>query len=168
MTYLRKLFAAITPQAEPLPGQAANSAGGYSYPVDDWARLRRFLVLGSEGGSYYASERALSREGAHAVARCIAEDGLRAVAEIVGVSVAGRAPKNDPALFALALAATAADGETRRAALAALPQVARIGTHLLHFAAYAQAMRGLAGSRPGAAPRPGAAQALGLRAAPAR
>ncbi|MBX0327959.1 TROVE domain-containing protein [Oscillochloris sp. ZM17-4] len=119
-----------------------NSAGGYSYPVDDWTRLGRFLVLGSEGGSYYAAERALTLEGAHAVARCLAEDGGRAGAEIVAVSAAGRAPKNDPALFALAMAATAEAGETRRAALAALPQVARTGTHLLHFAGYVQALRG--------------------------
>ena len=140
MSYLRKT--AATPQSAPLPGQVANSAGGYSYPVDDWARMGRFLVLGSEGGSYYAAERALTLEGAHAVARCLAEDGARTVAEIVAVSVAGRAPKNDPALFALAMAATAEAGETRRAALAALPQVARTGTHLLHFAGYVQALRG--------------------------
>jgi 60 kDa SS-A/Ro ribonucleoprotein len=141
MNYLRKLLGP-TPQREPLAGQVANNAGGYSYPVDDWARLRRFLVLGSEGGSYYATERELSRENAEAVARCIAEDGPRTVAEIVAVSVAGRAPKNDPALFALALAAKADDLLTRRAALAALPQVARTGTHLLHFAAYAEGLRG--------------------------
>ena len=141
MSYLRKIHGS-TPQSAPLPGQVRNSAGGYSYPVDDWARLGRFLVLGSEGGSYYAAERALTLENAHAVVRCLAEDGGRVVAEIVAVSVAGRAPKNDPALFALALAATAEADETRRAALAALPQVARTGTHLLHFADYVQALRG--------------------------
>jgi 60 kDa SS-A/Ro ribonucleoprotein len=141
MQYLRKLFGP-TPQTEPLAGQVPNSAGGHSYPVDDWARLRRFLILGSEGGSYYAGERELTRENAEAVARCLATDGPRAVAEIVTVSVAGRAPKNEPALFALALAATVDSIETRRAALRALPQVARTGTHLLHFAAYAEALRG--------------------------
>ena len=43
-----------TPQSAPLAGQVANSARGYAWAVDDWSRLRRFLVLGSEGGSYYA------------------------------------------------------------------------------------------------------------------
>ena len=47
--------------------------------------------------------------------------------EIVAVSVEGRAAKNDAALFALAMAAAAPDEATRRAALEALPQVARIG-----------------------------------------
>ena len=58
------------------------------------------------------------------------------------VSTAVRAPRNDPALFALALAAKLGDIETRRAAHAALPQVARIGTHLFHFAEYVKALGG--------------------------
>ena len=46
-----------TPQSEPLDErQVPNSAGGHSYPVDDMTRLRRFLILGSEGGSYYAND----------------------------------------------------------------------------------------------------------------
>ena len=102
----------------------------------------RFLVLGSEGGSYYASERELTLENAEAVARCIDADGLRAVATIVDVSVAGRAPKNDPALFALAMAAGLGDVETRRAALDALPRVARTGTHLFQFAQLVEGFRG--------------------------
>gem|GEM_PF-4250813 len=30
-----------------------NNACGLSFAVDDWTMLRRFLALGSEGGSYY-------------------------------------------------------------------------------------------------------------------
>lgn len=133
-----------TPQSQPIPGsaQAPNSAGGYGFAVDDWTRLARFLVLGAEGGSYYATEHALALENAEAVRRCIETDGLRVVREIVAVSEAGRAPKNDPALFALAMAASFGDEATRRAALAALPRVARIGTHLFHFAAFVDGMRG--------------------------
>src|SRR4029079_7735336 len=103
------------PQWAPLAGQVKNSNAGYSWPVDDWARLRRFLILGTEGGSYYASEWKLTRKNAEAVERCVGEDGKRTVAEIVRVSQEGRAPKNDPALFALALAAGAGDEATRKA-----------------------------------------------------
>src|SRR5204862_5876801 len=67
---------------------------------------------------------------------------LRAVAEIVRVSREGRAPKNDPALFALALTAGAQDEPTRKAALDALPQVARTGTHLFQFASFIEGFRG--------------------------
>lgn len=139
MNYAKHL---TTTQREPLLGQVPNSAGGFAFPVDDWTRLDRFLVLGAEGGSYYATERTLTKENAAAVERCIAADGRRVVARIVEISDAGRAPKNDPALFALALAAKRGDLETRRAAFAALPKVARIGTHLFHFAEYVKALGG--------------------------
>lgn len=135
-----------TPQNQVIPGReedmAQNSAGGYSFTVDNWVRLDRFLVLGTEGGSYYASEQKLTLDNAKAVQKAIDENGLRAVQTIVEVSDSGRAPKNDPALFALALAASAKDPATRQAALAALPKVARIGTHLFHFAAYVENFRG--------------------------
>lgn len=133
-----------TPQSQPIPGsgQVPNSAGGFAWAVDDWMRLDRFLILGSEGGSYYVSERALTRDNAEAALRCITADGARAVARIVEVSDAGRAAKNDPAVFALAMAAKLGDLATRRAALAALPRVCRTGTHVMHFADYLQAFGG--------------------------
>jgi 60 kDa SS-A/Ro ribonucleoprotein len=61
----------------PGAGQAPNSAGGFAWEVDDWKRLRRFLILGTEAGSYYASEWALTRENAQALERCILADGRR-------------------------------------------------------------------------------------------
>lgn len=131
-----------TPQSAPLAGQVQNSAGGYAFPVDDWARLDRFLILGSDGGSYYASERKLTLQNAAAVERCVAADGVRVVQKIVEISDGGRAPKNDPALLALAIAAKKGDTLTRQAAFAALPKVARIGTHLFHFAEYVKMLGG--------------------------
>lgn len=133
-----------TPQSEPIPGsaQVPNSAGGHAWAVDDWTRLNRFLILGSEGGTYYATQPALTRENAQGIVRCIGLDGPRTVAQIVAVSVAGRAPKNDPAIFALAMCAGLGDEKTRRAALDALPEVCRIGTHLFNFATYVEQFRG--------------------------
>ncbi len=131
-------------QAERLPGtnQVVNSAGGYVWEVDHWVRLDRFLILGSEGGTFYVTERALTRDNAKAVADCIADDGVRAVQRIVEVSQAGRAPKNDPAVFALAMCAKLGDDATRAASYAALGKVCRIGTHLMQFVEYAQSMGG--------------------------
>jgi len=142
MSYLKRHGTRRVPQWAPLPDQAPNSAGGFAWAVDVWTRLRRFLILGSEGGSYYASEWSLTRENAQAVEECVREDGLRAVAEIVRVSAEGRAPKNDPALYALALAAGLGDEATRKAALSALPHVARTGTHLFQFATFVEGFRG--------------------------
>ena len=134
----------VTPQSQPMPGtnQERNNAGGYAWRVSDWTRLERFLVLGSEGGTYYVRERKLTVDNAQAVLRCLQEDGPRVVAETVAVSQAGRAPKNDPALFVLALALGHGDVTTRRAAVAALPKVARTGTHLFHFLEFVEGFRG--------------------------
>lgn len=134
----------VTPQSEPIPGstQVANSASGYSFPVDGLTRLRRFLILGSAGGSYYASEQKLTKENAKAILEFIQTDGLRAVEEIVAISDGGRAPKNQPAEFALALAARHGDLETRKAAFLALPKVARIGTHLFNFVGFMESIGG--------------------------
>jgi 60 kDa SS-A/Ro ribonucleoprotein len=140
-TRLKRL---LTPQAGPIPGstQVPNSAAGYAWPVDKWVRLDRFLVLGSEGGTFYIGERQLTQESAKSVIECLAEDGVRTVARIVEVSMAGRAPRNDPALFALALAAGLGDAPTKAAVWQALPQVARTATHLFHWLQYVRAFRG--------------------------
>lgn len=132
-----------TPQSEKADArQVKNSAGGHSFAVSKWQRLTRFLILGSEGGSYYASERKLTRENATCIQECLDEDGTRAVAEIVEISDSGRAPKNEPAILALAFAAAHSDVETRREALKNLSKVCRIGTHLFQFVASVQELRG--------------------------
>lgn len=133
-----------TPQTQPIPGtnQVRNSNFGYSWEASVWDRLKRFLVLGTEGGSFYASEQTLTAENANNVLQCIAEDGVRVVRETVAISEAGRAPKNDPAIFVLALVAAHGSVEARRAAFDALPKVCRTGTHLFQFAEYVQTFRG--------------------------
>lgn len=133
-----------TSQTEPIMGesQIKNNAGGYVYALSSFAHLARFLILGSEGGSYYVSEKKLTKENAINALAAIEADGRRAVDLIVQISQEGRAPKNDPAIFALALAASAKDPDTRALALGALPKVCRIPTHLFHFLTYVQNFRG--------------------------
>lgn len=141
--YAQHVSRKATPQVEKAdPRQEQNNAGGFSFVVTNWERMKRFLVLGSEGGTYYVGERELTKQNAASVEACLKEDGLRAVQLIVEISDSGRAPKNDPAIFALALAASSDKVETRRAALAALPKVCRIGTHLFQFVSQVQQLRG--------------------------
>ena len=137
-----------TPQSEAIPGREAdmapNNAGGVTFKLDDMGRFERFLVLGSEGGTYYTSERGLTRDNAATADRLFktAETGIAAVNKIVEISVGGRAPKNSPAIFALALACASPDEAVRQAAFKALPKVARIGTHLFEFLEYVKHFRG--------------------------
>jgi 60 kDa SS-A/Ro ribonucleoprotein len=141
MNYAQHVSAASTPQTEPARAdQVPNHGGGYAFELDKWKQLDRFLILGAEGGTYYVGERKLTRQNAANVEACLLEDGPRAVARVVEISEAGRAPKNDPALFVLSLATlmpTAAG-----AAYAAFSRVARTGTHLLHLAAMVNDLRG--------------------------
>lgn len=136
MNYAKHVSTKQTPQSEPIPGttQVENNAGGFVWAVDDWTRLDRFLILGHEGPSYYATERELTKESAACVERLLKVDGPRVVARVTEISDAGRAPKNDPAIFALALALKLGDSATKRAARAAVPKVCRIGTHIFQLA----------------------------------
>jgi 60 kDa SS-A/Ro ribonucleoprotein len=123
-----------TEQASPL--QVQNSAGGYSFPVDHWTRAERFLILGNEGGSYYATERKLTKDAASSLLKCADEDIDRLADLIHSISVQGRAYKVDPVIFALALLSD------REPVLRKLCDVLRTGGHLLQFAGQVKGFRG--------------------------
>ena len=143
MSYLRKYSPLHPNQRQPLDErQIENSAGGFAYPVSIWTNLDRFLILGTEGGSYYASEQDLTKVNVDSVKQCIAEDGVQVVERIKEISVSGRAPKNDPALYALALAFTHGNADTKQKVQEVFCDVARIGTHLFNFVAFIDGMRG--------------------------
>jgi len=132
-----------TPVSTPIPEskQVLNSTGGYTWEVNDWDRLDRFLILGTENGTYYVGEHDLTKGNHDCIQRCLKEDGLRVIKTIVAISTQGRAYRNEPALFALALAA-ASTPENRLAAKAAITKVARTGTHMYHFTDYLSKLRG--------------------------
>lgn len=144
---LRGVSTRRTPQSEPASSkQVKNSAGGYTFQVSRLTRLHRFLMLGTDGGTYYSQERPLTKDNARAVLEFAANDPITLVNEIVDVSINGRAPRQQPAIFALA-AATASMGSEgseagRRAAIAALPTVCRTGFQLFMFATYVEQFRG--------------------------
>lgn len=127
----------VTAQTQPIPGRekemVKNSAGGFTFQLDQWGYLDRFLILGSDTPSYYAGAKELTVKSATNVLNCIKSDGVKTVNKIVEISDQGRAPKNDPAIFALALCAINGNKETVDAAYAALQKVCRTGTHLFQF-----------------------------------
>jgi 60 kDa SS-A/Ro ribonucleoprotein len=133
-----------TPQTQPIPGsnQVRNSAGGFSWQVTDEMLLDRFLILGTEGGSYYASERDMTYKIGDAVRRLIQSDGPAVVERAADISEAGRAPKNDPAILVLAACAVEGDQATKEAAYRAVNRVCRIGTHIFEFAKFMTEMKG--------------------------
>jgi len=118
-------------QAKATQVQARN--GGFVFKVDDWKRLDRFLIIGNENGSYYASERQLTVENYDCILRCLKLDSKRTVDRVVTISDEGRAVKNDPALFALAVCSVHGDEATRAYANKVMPKVARFSTALFTY-----------------------------------
>ena len=125
----------VVPQTKKLTyDMVENSAGGYSYAVNDETRLLRYLCLGTEGGSYYATGMILKRENIQCIDRLIMEGkGEEVVKLIKDVSVNGRACKQTPILNALAICARSNEPKTKKAAYSVLSDVCRIPTHLFEF-----------------------------------
>lgn len=124
------------------PRQVPNSAGGYAFKTSDEVQIHRFLTIGTTGGTYYVSEAELTKVNADIVLRAARERGEWLVEQIVAVSTAGRAPRQNPGLFALAAVAGLGTDAARKVALEALPAVARTGTTLFQFLTYVQQFRG--------------------------
>lgn len=153
----------VTPQGEAIPGrdQEKNSAGGYVFTVDHWTRLHRFLVLGSDSGTYYVSDRKLTVDNANSVLACLKDDGQRTVDMAVEVSIEGRAPKNDQAIFVMAMALSFGEAvpspdkhsvsasrywyetQIRQYAADKVPFVCRIGTHIFQLVSFLKNMGGM-------------------------
>jgi 60 kDa SS-A/Ro ribonucleoprotein len=132
-----------TPQGQRADArQQANNAGGFTFTVDPLARAKRFLILGSDAGTYYQEAPDLTRDNAGVIVALAEQDGRALVDLIVDVSVGGKAPRQNPALFALAIAASIGPDESRAYALSKLSAVARTGTHLFLFARYVEQFRG--------------------------
>ena len=141
---LAGLQATETPQGLPIPGRdmVENNAGGFVFKLDEWKQLERFLILGTEGGTFYVSEKKLTADNANKVLLLLKKDGVKVVEKTVEILKSGRAPKPDVAIFVLALAASKGDDATRKAALAAIPSALKTGTHLLKFVDTVNGLRG--------------------------
>lgn len=131
-----------TPQSQKAAkGQKKNAAGGYSFVLDDFERAKRFVILGASDG-YYTTGAKFAAENAGAVRKVIDKGRSQELVDyIVDVSVGGRAAKQQPGLFALALASSFGSVEDKQYALSKLPEVARTGTTLFEFVSFALQFR---------------------------
>lgn len=118
------------PQSEPLPGMVRNAAGGYAYALPDLATLNRFLIIGSESGTYYQNSTDLTTANVACLMRLLDAGNLDAVRLIGSVSQRGLAPKNDHAIVALAFALGHSNNDVFWTAAQEISNVIRTGTHL--------------------------------------
>lgn len=135
-----------TPQSEPDPlladRQKRNAAGGHAFQISDETKIHRFLTLGTTGGTFYAGEHEHTKANTDVVLAAARDRGVWLAEQAYQVSVAGRAPKQNPAIFALAAVAGLGDEEARRFALSHLAAVCRTGTTLFLFNQYVEQFRG--------------------------
>lgn len=114
---------------------------GTVFELDPFGQLRRFLILGSLNGSFYASPQDLTKLNLTRVQEALTLDGKKAIDMIADVSDKGLAQSNDPALAALALALTHDDVNVRRYAVQKFDKIVRTGTHMFHFLTFVQASK---------------------------
>lgn len=136
-----------TPQTMPLPGQnmVKNNAGGYGYQITAQQQLERFLLIGSEGGTYYVGEQKLTEDNAKVIIDLIKANDLSSLNVLRTVETfitQKRAPKIDASLFVLALLCTYAQPETKKEVYKALPTLLTTGTNLFMFVAQVNELRG--------------------------
>ena len=83
--------------------QVVNGAGGYVYEVGKADRLRRFLVLGTEGGTFYMKQAALTKENAQFLLAYAVEDPTAYWEVLQEANDKNIAPRHSTLLFALAV-----------------------------------------------------------------
>jgi 60 kDa SS-A/Ro ribonucleoprotein len=146
-TFAKHASTKVTPQTRPIPGResemAKNDSGGFVFKLDKWNALERFLVLGTSEGSHIVNQETVVVRACESLMACVLENPRRVVDTLRTISEEGRALKNDYALFALAyVMAHATEPDDKFYARQALNSVARIGTHILHFAEFIEQLKG--------------------------
>jgi len=123
------------------PKQVRNNGGGFSFKVDAWNRLDRFLIIGTDGGTYYVKQKDLTKQNVDFVKELLANNPQEVVRRTVDVSVNGRAKSNSQALFVLALAMQLELNDKEFIKEAVL-KVARTFTHLAEYSMYLKNLGG--------------------------
>lgn len=121
--------------------QVENNAGGFTFTVSEWDRLQRFLILGTDGGTYYVKQADLTKQNVDFVKALLQKNAAEVIRLTVDVSDNGRAKSNSPALFVLALAMNT-EGVDKKIVKDALRKVARTATHLFEYAQYLENLGG--------------------------
>jgi 60 kDa SS-A/Ro ribonucleoprotein len=134
---------AVTPVVDEIAQskEVTNDAGGVAFAMDDVARLRRFLILGADSNTLYMTQKEMVLDNAKVALRMVANgQGEVVLQEIENISLAGRAPKQDATMFALAIVARAKDRVLAKKAYAIVSKVCRIPTHLFMFVGFTEAI----------------------------
>lgn len=129
-------------------GQIQNHEGGFVFEVSPKTAIERFLILGTDGGSYYVGEKDFVKESVNMLKDMIAKHETLVRETMVDVAVNNRAFRVSPAIFTAAMLHTY--GQDKAAIRAALPLVLRTSTHLFEYSEYVKNLGGWGRSKRGA------------------
>jgi 60 kDa SS-A/Ro ribonucleoprotein len=135
----------VTPQNQRTLGrtdEVKNNAGGFTFKVSDKDRLERFLILGTDGGTFYVNENKLTKQNAKVVSDLIASNERLVIDTLVDIATTNRAAKNSPSLYALALVLAEGKDKDYLRATDVVNKVVRTGTHLFEFCNYIDSLGG--------------------------
>ena len=147
-TYTSILSEKNTPQTEPLAlrtDMVKNSAGGYVFEATNSAKLQRFLLLGTMGGTYYASEKSQTEAATKFLIKQLQDNGIHTLQIVDDYVTRNRILKMDTALYILALACTYGDATTKTVAYNLIKFWCKTGTHLFQFVSMVNDLRGWSG-----------------------
>lgn len=139
----RDMIVPATQQERADERQVQNSAGGFVYSIGAPEQMRRFLVLGSEGGTFYASQKDLTRANVDNLKALAAKDPFVYITVLEQANEENIAPRHSTILLALAVLYAHSDGvSTRTWVKDNFTKIVRTGTHLFEFVSYVTMFRG--------------------------
>lgn len=130
-------------QQNPILGRTdmvKNNAGGYTFKITPEQQLVRFLLCGTENGSYYATESKLTEDNAKTIIQIIQAEETKVLTILQEYK--NRVPKIDTVLFVLALACTHGSPNVKRSAYNLVESMCKTATHLFIFVSNVNQMRG--------------------------
>lgn len=115
------------------PDMIENSDGGYVFELTPLKMLERFLILGSESPTYYASAVDLTKRNCSNLKVCIQQFPKETLETLLDFSLNNRVPKQQPLIFALSLFWKYGAPDSKYEASLAACQMLRTFTHLATF-----------------------------------
>jgi len=111
--------------------QIKNSEGAFVYEITDEMKLRRFLILGCENGTYYATANNLLNSSFNVVDKMIRDDKESLIlSTLKEISLNGKARKNDQVIAVLLrVFVKTLDITIKKDIINLFPQIVRTGTH---------------------------------------
>jgi 60 kDa SS-A/Ro ribonucleoprotein len=114
-------------------GVVTNNAGGLGYKISGRERLARFLILGTDGGTFYVSEKSLTESNLSFVDEMIRKEFDVVVDVARDVSVNGKAYSQHATIYVVARVLCTCTEDQKQAAKLLVNDTIRTFTHLAEF-----------------------------------